>query len=156
MKNNKNYRRLRNDGLDASQRQKHISTAMGISKLFVASVAASQCSQQAHLMLVSFIFACSSASNAVHLLAVRKHLYWYLLGMCKTFSSFQGSRQSDIPWRCALLHVLAAPFQIRRRHASKCLRHSFLTLQKDLNVHARYTSSGKTVAMGTWHAFIRK
>ena len=37
----------------------------------------------------------------------------------------QGSRQSDIPWRCALLHVLAAPFQIRRRHASKCLRRSF-------------------------------
>ena len=32
----------------------------------------------------------------------------------------------------------------------------FFDLQKDLNVHARYTSSGKTVAMGTWHAFIRK
>ena len=42
----------------------------------------------------------------------------------------QGSRQSDIPWRCALLHVLAAPFQIRRRHASKCLRHSFLTRKR--------------------------
>ena len=32
----------------------------------------------------------------------------------------------------------------------------FFDLQKDLNVHARYTSSGKTVTMGTWHAFIRK
>ena len=27
-------------------------------------------------------------------------------------SLVQGSRQSDIPWRCALLHALAALFQI--------------------------------------------
>ena len=32
----------------------------------------------------------------------------------------------------------------------------FFDAQKDLNVHARYPSSGKAVAMGTWHAFIRK
>ena len=32
----------------------------------------------------------------------------------------------------------------------------FFDAHKDLSVHAQHTSSGKTVAVGTWHAFIRK
>ena len=47
-----------------------------------------------------------------------------------TSTVIRGSRQSDIPWRAARapfhLKFETAPFQIRKRHASKCQRHSLL------------------------------
>ena len=64
----------------------------------------------------------------------------------------QGSRQSDIPWRCTPFQVLTAPFRNRKRHASKCQQPQLLPDA----VLARHKSFRKTVVMDTWHAFIRK
>ena len=78
----------------------------------------------------------------------------YLFSKCQTHTAGFSPKRHTVALRPPTR--FGRPLQIRTRHASKCLRHSFFDAQMDLNVHARYTSSGMTVAMGTWHAFIRK